>query len=309
MSLREYSLADVSKHNKEDDAWVIIDNLVYDVSKFAEVHPGGALLLLQYAGKDATEEFWEVHRYDVLLKYKKLIIGQITKAERKPSQGPNLSTVQGQISKVPYGESSAFQGAPSPYFTESHKSFRAALRKFIDEEVVPIAPMYEENEQEPPKDLYLKMGAFGLWAARLGPGPHLPKVLPGNVDPKQFDYFHEMIAHQEIARMCCPGFGDGLATGLVIGLPPLLRFAGKELQERIVPACMSGEKIICLAISEPFAGSDVANVKCTATKTPDGKFYIVNGVKKWITQGYNADYFTTAVRTGGSGLSGISITH
>jgi alkylation response protein AidB-like acyl-CoA dehydrogenase len=47
------------------------------------------------------------------------------------------------------------------------------------------------------------------------------------------------------------------------------------------------------------AGSDVANIACTAVKTPDGKHYIVNGVKKWITNGTFADYFVTAVRTGG----------
>jgi len=105
-----------------------------------------------------------------------------------------------------------------------------------------------------------------MWAARLGPGPHLPKVLPGNVDAKQFDYFHELIVHQEITRMCCPAFSDGLGSGLVIGLPPVVRFASKELKERIIPACVSGEKIICLAITEPFAGSDVANIKCTAKK-------------------------------------------
>jgi len=51
----------------------------------------------------------------------------------------------------------------------------------------------------------------------------------------------------------------------------------------------------------------VANIKTTAVKTPDGRFYVVNGEKKWITNGTFADYFTTAVRTGGSGMSGISL--
>jgi alkylation response protein AidB-like acyl-CoA dehydrogenase len=68
-----------------------------------------------------------------------------------------------------------------------------------------------------------------------------------------------------------------------------------------------GEKVICLAITEPTAGSDVANLKCTAKKTADGKHYIVNGEKKWITNGVFADYFTTAVRTGGPGMGGVSM--
>jgi len=56
--------------------------------------------------------------------------------------------------------------------------------------------------------------------------------------------------------------------------------------------------VICLALTEPVAGSDVAGFETTAVKTSCGKFYIVNGQKKWITNGTFADYFTTAVRTG-----------
>merc|ERR1719199_1140135 len=70
---------------------------------------------------------------------------------------------------------------------------------------------------------------------------------------------------------------------------------------------LTQDKQSCLAISEPFAGSDVAGVRTTAEKTPDGEFYIVNGVKKWITEGMTADYFVTAVRTGGKGAKGISL--
>jgi len=65
--------------------------------------------------------------------------------------------------------------------------------------------------------------------------------------------------------------------------------------------------VICLCITEPQAGSDVANLGTTAKKTPDGKHYIVNGEKKWITNGIWADFFTVAVRTGGPGGSGISL--
>lgn len=68
-----------------------------------------------------------------------------------------------------------------------------------------------------------------------------------------------------------------------------------------------GEKIVCLAISDPDAGSDVANLTATAKLTEDGKHYIVNGTKKWITNGTFADYFVTAVRTGDQGIFGISM--
>jgi len=65
------------------------------------------------------------------------------------------------------------------------------------------------------------------------------------------------------------------------------------------------KKNISLAISEPYAGSDVANIKTTAKR--EGNFYIVNGSKKWITGGLWADYFTVAVRTGDNGPFGISL--
>jgi acyl-CoA dehydrogenase len=60
-----------------------------------------------------------------------------------------------------------------------------------------------------------------------------------------------------------------------------------------------------LAITEPGYGSDVANIETTARR--EGDYYIVNGEKKFITAGGKADYFTTAVRTGGPGMTGISL--
>ena len=62
-----------------------------------------------------------------------------------------------------------------------------------------------------------------------------------------------------------------------------------------------------MAITDPNAGSDVANLTCTAKLSPCGKFYIVNGTKKWITNGTFCDYFVTAVRTGDNGIFGVSM--
>jgi alkylation response protein AidB-like acyl-CoA dehydrogenase len=86
-----------------------------------------------------------------------------------------------------------------------------------------------------------------------------------------------------------------------------MHFGSEGLKDRVVRQCLSGEKIICLAVTEPSAGSDVANLKCTAKKSEDGKHYIVNGEKKWITNGVFADFFTVAVRTGGEGMGGVSL--
>lgn len=102
------------------------------------------------------------------------------------------------------------------------------------------------------------------------------------------------------------GYADGMQGGMVIGLPPVLNFGSPEMKKKIVPDVFAGRKFIALAISEAFAGSDVAGLRCVAHKTPDGKHYIVNGTKKWITNGHFADYFTTGVNTG-NGLSMLLI--
>jgi len=77
--------------------------------------------------------------------------------------------------------------------------------------------------------------------------------------------------------------------GLVIGLPPVMNFGSEELKKKVLPEVLSAQKFICLAISEAHAGSDVFGLQTTATKTEDGKHWIVNGTKKWITGGMYAD--------------------
>lgn len=132
---------------------------------------------------------------------------------------------------------------------------------------------------------------------RLGPGKHLKgrQLMGGIVKPEEFDYFHELIISFEYGRLGLRGSVDGLLAGGVIGLPPILNFGSPELQARVVPDVLSGKKYICLAVSEAFAGSDVAGMQTVAILTKEGN-WVVNGTKKWITNGTFADYFTTACR-------------
>ena len=77
--------------------------------------------------------------------------------------------------------------------------------------------------------------------------------------------------------------------GMIIGLPPVMNFGSEELKQEVLPEVFSGKKFICLAISEAHAGSDVFGLQTYATKTEDGKYWIINGTKKWITGGMYAD--------------------
>jgi len=92
-----------------------------------------------------------------------------------------------------------------------------------------------------------------------------------------------------------------------IGLPPILNVGSQAMKDRVARDIITGQKMIALAITEPWAGSDVAAIQTTAVLSSDGTHYIVNGQKKFITNGGYADFFTTAVRTGKEGMGGISL--
>lgn len=297
--LKSFTREEVSTHNKDGDLWIIVDSKVYDITRFKDLHPGGASVLLDedVAGQDATEAFYGLHRHEIIAKpqYARLQIGFI-EGEQSTLHG----RIPGELSEVPYAEPTWLtNGYHSPYFNESHRTFQKVVRKFFDEVVVPDAAAREEDGKPPTKSVIEAMAKLNLHAMRMGPGKHLKglELMGGIVKPEEFDYFHEMIITQELARTGKRGYGDGLMAGSVIGLPPVLNFGSDEIKKRVIPEVLSGQKPICLAISEAFAGSDVTGLKTTAKKTEDSKHWIINGTKKWITNGTFAHYFTVGCKT------------
>jgi len=308
---QSFTLEEVAKHSSEGDSWIVIDGKVYDVSKFAKVHPGGAGILRLYAGKDATNEFFSFHKAAVLATTGgKLVKGTV---------GSNVGELEATADKhnidiAPYSESSHWMGWNSPYYKESHHRFRMRVRAFLEDTIRPEAEENEDDGTHPSIEVFQAMGKCGYLACRLGKDlmPSADKI-PGidleaglGLKPSEFDHFHELIAHEEMGRISFPSYADGLGAGFCIGCPPILHFAPPHIRDVVLPEVLTGNKRICLAISEPAAGSDVAGMMTTAKKSPDGKHYIVNGIKKWITNGNFADYFVTAVRTG-SGKNGFSM--
>jgi len=305
--LKTFTLAEVAKHTSDGDCWVTIDGGVYDVSKFAASHPGGKLLLMEFGGKDATETFYSLHRQEVLDKYRpRLLIGYIEGAKVPVDDG---LSAWGRISKVPYAETFVERGFHSPYHTEQHKNFRKYIREFLDREGVLTEAIESEASNEPcTLEMMQKFSQAGLLHTKLGPGKHLNLLpMPLGMKPEEYTYCHDKIIHEEIARMQSPGFIDSMFAGFTIGAPPLFNYGTDLMKKTILPEVLAGRKRIALAITEAFAGSDVAGLRTTATKSADGRHYIVNGTKKWISSGTFADYFVTAVRTGGKGAAGISM--
>ena len=148
------------------------------------------------------------------------------------------------------------------------------------------ARAYEDSGERPSDEFVQKLGSHGILEMNVGPSPALTGLsLPGGVKPEEYDYFHESILHGEFARFSSPGFSSGLLGGMTISVPTVINFGSPELRAKVVPEVFSGKKRMALAITEPYTGSDVANIKTTAVRSADGKHFIVNGVKKWITTG------------------------
>jgi acyl-CoA dehydrogenase len=216
---------------------------------------------------------------------------------------------------IPFADPPWQTGAPSPYYTDSHRRLQKACREFISEHLTKHALEWETAE-EVPSHVYAQFAAANLLVPSL-PSPlpvdWLRKLgithMPGNVPVEEWDAIHGMIYGDEMIRCGLAGPPGALTTGMAFGVPPILHYADEQLQQRFLPDLLLGKKRTCIAITEPDAGSDVANITTTAKLSSCGKFYIVNGTKKWITNGIMSDMATMAVRTGldGSGAAGLSL--
>jgi predicted heme/steroid binding protein len=135
--MKIYQTEEVEQHNTEKDCWIIIRGEVYDITKFVNLHPGGRGILLNVAGKDATKEFEAFHKLHILQKYSKLVIGTT-----------NSKQITNVAPSVIYGEPSN-HSLPSPYYNESHKRFRLAMRDFVEKEIIPNCNEWEDKKQVP----------------------------------------------------------------------------------------------------------------------------------------------------------------
>lgn len=309
-----FTKEEISKHNNEKSCWIIINGGVFDLTSFLDTHPGGKKVLMKVAGQDASKQFANFHDVKAVLeKYgPQLQIGTIGSPAPTPSPSspsPSKPAKKSQEPVVPFAQPVWTQGWHSPYYNESHRVFRLAVRKFVDEELIPHSDMWETQKTFPIREINQKAAKAGILGLLVG---NFYKEFSGNfiaggLNPDQLDSFHELVLMEELGRTGSYVSGYGWSAGLSIGLPPVLIFGSKQLKEKVAGPCLRGEKIICLAITEPEAGSDVAKITTEAKLSSDGKFFIVNGSKKWITNGIYADYFTTLVRTSTSGKSGVSV--
>src|SRR3954469_10336058 len=139
-------------------------------------------------------------------------------------------------------------------FTDEHEQLRESIRSFVLKELRPHAEQWEQETF--PDWVFTRMGELGLL------GLDKPEAYGGQGG----DYFTAIVLAEELAQARCGGLGMGVAVHTDMAMPPILAFGTEQQkQEWVVPA-IRGERILCLAITEPDAGSDVAGIRTRAVR-------------------------------------------
>ena len=181
------------------------------------------------------------------------------------------------------------------YFTEEHDFFRKSFADFLRKEVVPHIDEWEKTGTID-RSIWPKFGEMGYF------GLKYPEAYGGT----DLDIFYTVIFLEELQKINSGGFAAAMWAHAYLAMTHLNAEGSDVIKEKYLKASAAGEMIGCLAISEPFGGSDVAGMRTTAVK--DGDHYTINGSKTFITNGVYSDYLIVAAKTDPeAGNKGISI--
>ena len=168
-------------------------------------------------------------------------------------------------------------------FNDEHEQLRQSIAAFVAKELTPHAEEWEETTF--PDSVIHRMGELGF----------LGLSMPEEYGGQGGDYYCNLVLAEEMARSNSGGLAMGVAVHTDMAMPPIHLFGTEEQkQEWLVPA-IKGEKILCLGITEPDAGSDVSGIKTRAVR--DGDEYVINGSKTYITNGHRADVIVLVTKT------------
>ncbi|MCZ2115031.1 MAG: acyl-CoA dehydrogenase family protein [Anaerolineae bacterium] len=182
------------------------------------------------------------------------------------------------------------------YFSAEHEAFRQTVRRFVESEINPHIDAWEEARLWPAHTVLKKMGDLGLL------GLNYPEAYGGG----GVDYWYSVVLLEELGRIDCAGVPMGIAVHTDMATPALAEFGSEELKQRFLAPAIAGDMVAAIGVSEPDAGSDVASIRTRAVR--DGDDYVINGSKMWITNGTQADFITTLVRTSDErGFRGMSL--
>ena len=166
-------------------------------------------------------------------------------------------------------------------YSAEHRIFRDAVRGFFAKEVIPNIEDWEAAGIVP-REMWKKMGDQGF----------LCMDIPEEYGGLGADFLYSVILSEELARTNHTGLAAPLHSDIVV--PYITSFGPEDLKRRLLPGCISGEKIGAVSMTEPGAGSDLAALRCTAVE--DGDHVVINGQKTFVSNGINCDFVVLATR-------------
>jgi alkylation response protein AidB-like acyl-CoA dehydrogenase len=180
-------------------------------------------------------------------------------------------------------------------FSEEHRMIADTTRQFIDNEVTPHTDELEQHDWKLSRQLVHKAAELGLI------GANIPEEYGG----LGLDQTSGALIGENIGRSA--SFATTLGAESGIGLLPIIYFATDAAKRKYLPKIAAGELITAYALTEAGSGSDAMAAKATARLSDDGKEYILNGEKMWITNGGFADIFIVFAKVDGDKFSAFIV--
>ncbi len=183
--------------------------------------------------------------------------------------------------------------------SEEQLMVRDMARSFAQKEVAPHAHAWDEAAQFP-ADAIRKMGTLGLMGV----------AVPPEWGGAGFDTVSYVLAMEEVS-VACAGTSVAMSVNNSLCCDPVMKFGNDAQKKQFLEPMAAGKKLGCFSLSEPGNGSDAGAAQCTAQLTGDGRHYVVEGTKNFITNGPNADLtilFAMTDRTkGNKGISAFVV--
>src|SRR6204780_4293890 len=184
---------------------------------------------------------------------------------------------------------------PPEDFTEQHQMIGQTTEEFAVNEIVPNSEKIEHKDFSISRDLLKKAGELGL------SGVEIPEAYGG----LEMDKVTAAVIADHIAKYA--GFATTWGAHSGIGMLPIVYFGTEQQKQKYLPRLAAGEIVGAYALSESTSGSDAMNCRARAELTPDGKHYILNGEKMWITNAGFADLFTVFAKINGEKFSAFLV--
>src|SRR5256714_111960 len=168
-------------------------------------------------------------------------------------------------------------------FNDEHDQLRESIRSFAQKELAPHAEEWEETTF--PNWVFERMGELGF----------LGLSYPEEYGGQGGDYYSNLVLAEEIGHANSGGLAMGIAVHTDMATPPILVFGTEDQKQGYLVPSIKGEKISCLGITEPDAGSDVAGIRTRAV--PEDGEGGINGAETYITHGHRADFIVLVTKT------------